>query len=103
VAHDGANALAKAYAFLPHVIMLAIALGMGINGYEVARSLRALPDYQATLLICMTGFGRKADLQESRDAGFDHHFIKLTDPELLQRLLDAWRNYLSNRMNRIRK
>jgi hypothetical protein len=51
----------------------------------------------------MTGFGRKADLQESRDAGFDHHFIKLTDPELLHRLLDAWRNYLSNRMNRVKR
>jgi two-component system CheB/CheR fusion protein len=103
VANDGANALAEAYAFLPHVVMLDVELGMGMNGYEVAHRLRALPDFQDTLLICMTGFGRKSDVQASREAGFDHHLLKPTNPELLQRLLDGWKSFLSNRMNEIRK
>jgi hypothetical protein len=40
----------------------------------MARHLFALPDFQDTLLTFITGLGRKADLQQSREAGFDHPF-----------------------------
>ena len=80
--HDGAAALAAAEAFAPQVILLDIGLP-GLNGYEVARRLRARPADARVLLVAVTGWGQAQDKRAALDAGFDHHLTKpVTLPEL---------------------
>ena len=52
-----------------------------LNGYEVAQRIRATE--KETLLIALTGYGQEKDREQVRDAGFDMHFVKPMDPELL--------------------
>jgi CheY-like chemotaxis protein len=47
-----------------------------INGYEVARQIRRQAGLGNIVLIALTGYGRDADLQLSKQAGFDHHLVK---------------------------
>jgi PAS domain S-box-containing protein len=86
VAHSGQDALPKAEAFQPEVVLLDIGLP-GMNGYEVAQRLRAQPRFDKTILIAVTGYGQEGDRRRSKDAGFNHHLTKPVDPDALQRLL----------------
>jgi CheY-like chemotaxis protein len=85
-AFDGPAALAAARTFHPDVVLLDIGLP-GLNGYEVARRLRHLPEAQGTLLVAITGYGREVDRRRGREAGFQHHLIKPVDLRSLERLL----------------
>jgi PAS domain S-box-containing protein len=78
---DGQEALAVAREFRPEVVMLDIGLP-GMDGYEVARRLRA--DYDGILLVALTGYGQDEDRRRSKEAGFDHHLVKPVDFEVLQ-------------------
>jgi len=51
----------------------------GIDGYEVARRLRANPDTQAMRLIALTGYGLAEDQRRVLEAGFDMHLVKPVD------------------------
>ncbi len=82
--HDGPAALVESEAFEPEVVLLDIGLP-GMDGYEVARRLRARPGSQP-LLVALTGYGQAEDLRRSREAGFDHHLVKPADPETLTSL-----------------
>jgi CheY-like chemotaxis protein len=85
-AHDGPSALSKAADFLPEVALLD--LGMpGMDGYEVARRMRALARFRDTVLIAHTGWGQEEDQRRSRAAGFDFHLVKPVDLAALQELL----------------
>lgn len=57
-----------------------------MNGYEVARSLRQLPQTKDMWLIAMTGYGQDSDRKLSQEAGFDHHLVKPVEPQKLQDL-----------------
>jgi CheY-like chemotaxis protein len=60
-----------------------------MDGYEVARRLRA-PDGPADLrLVAVTGYGAASDLQRSREAGFDEHLVKPIDLARLEQTLRA--------------
>jgi CheY-like chemotaxis protein len=86
VAYDGPTALALTRDFRPQVVLLD--LGMpGMEGYEVARRLRQLPEPQSLLLVALTGWGQEEDRRRSREAGFDLHLIKPVEPDALQQLL----------------
>jgi CheY-like chemotaxis protein len=62
-------------------------IGMpGLDGYEVARRLRAMKG-QAMRIIAITGWGQEADRQRSREAGFDLHLVKPVEPAELVRVL----------------
>jgi signal transduction histidine kinase/FixJ family two-component response regulator len=91
VAHDGATAVPFARLHRPDVVLLDIGLP-GMDGYQVAGALRALPDLAGTLLIALTGYGQPSDRQRSLAAGFDHHLVKPVDLEDLQRLVGAERS-----------
>lgn len=80
--HTGAAALALAPDFQPRVILLDLGLP-GMDGYEVARRLRANPATQAIKLIALTGYGQAEDRQQSHAAGFDGHLVKPVDPKIL--------------------
>jgi signal transduction histidine kinase/ActR/RegA family two-component response regulator len=75
VVHDGIQALRVAGDFRPDVVLLDIAMP-GIDGYEVARQLRAIKKDTPLRIIAVTGYGQESDRQKSREAGFDVHLVK---------------------------
>jgi PAS domain S-box-containing protein len=85
-AHDGPSAIEAAQAWRPDIVLLDIGLP-GMDGYEVARRLRALPDLRACILVAVTGYGQEEDRRRSANAGFDHHLVKPVDPQALTELL----------------
>jgi CheY-like chemotaxis protein len=87
VAHSGLAALDAAREFGPEVVLCDIGLP-GIDGYEVARRLRAEHGAERMLLVALTGYGQEEDRLRSREAGFHHHLVKPPHPEALLRLLE---------------
>ncbi|MEP7245175.1 MAG: response regulator [Gammaproteobacteria bacterium] len=83
---DGAEAFAVAESCRPHVVLLDIGMPR-LDGYEVARLIRAEPWGKATILIALTGWGQDEDRQRSREVGFDSHLVKPLDPGALSTLL----------------
>ena len=86
VAHDGAAALEARASFVPDVALLDIGLPV-MDGYELARTLRARYPVPRTRLIAVTGYGEARDRALSREAGFDEHLVKPVDVERMCRLL----------------
>jgi CheY-like chemotaxis protein len=84
--HDGAEALPAARAFDPDVVLLDIGLP-GMDGYEVARAMRADPQVGRVHLIALTGWGAEDDRRRALAAGFDHHLTKPVDLTVLEDLL----------------
>ena len=80
------DALSQAITFAPEIVLLDIGLP-GIDGYEVARRLRAsaLP----VKIIALTGYGQLEDRERTEAAGFDAHLLKPVDFAALTRLLGA--------------
>ncbi|HVL58520.1 MAG TPA: response regulator [Burkholderiaceae bacterium] len=85
-AHDGAQALQRAGQIHPQVVLLDLELPQ-MNGYEVARALRAADGGERLLLIAISGFGRDRDRAAALDAGFDFHLTKPADPDEVIRLV----------------
>ncbi|WP_312551179.1 response regulator [Massilia sp.] len=75
---DGLDGVALAMTRLPKVALVDIGLP-GIDGYEVARRLRANPDTRAMRLIALTGYGLADDQRRVLEAGFDMHLVKPVD------------------------
>ena len=67
----------------------------GLDGYEVARRLRARWGGRPLLLVSLSGYGHQADHGRSRAAGCDFHLVKPADPEVLRPLLSAWKARLA--------
>ena len=62
-------------------------LGMpGLDGDEVCRRLRRMPELAGARVVAVTGWGQEADRRRSADAGFDHHLVKPADPDAIRRL-----------------
>ncbi len=59
----------------------------GIDGFEVARRLRASNRHRALRLIAVTGFGRTEDVTRAGEAGFDAHLTKPVETDRLVLLL----------------
>jgi CheY-like chemotaxis protein len=89
-APDGPKALAFAQAFKPDVVLMDIALP-GMDGWEVARQIKAESTGTPPFLIAVTGYGREEDRQKSAEAGIDLHLVKPADPALLTGLLKRFR------------
>jgi signal transduction histidine kinase/FixJ family two-component response regulator len=81
VAHDGPSGVAAARARRPQVVLCDIGLPGAMDGYEVARTLRADPDLRSVRLIALTGYGQQEDVRRAEDAGFDSHVTKPADPQ----------------------
>jgi len=84
-AADGLQGVSQAATILPDAALVDIGLP-GIDGYEVARRLRADPATSAIRLIALTGYGLLEDQRRVLEAGFDQHLVK---PVAIERLLDA--------------
>jgi PAS domain S-box-containing protein len=85
-AGDGSAALDLVRQHRPHVVLLDIGLP-GIDGYEVARRIRAQEGIGKPVLVAMTGYGQAEDRQRAREAGFALHLVKPVEPDALQRAL----------------
>ena len=86
IAHDGPEALEAVRAYRPGIVLLDIGMP-GMDGYEVARRLRAQPELEGLALVALTGWGQEEDRRRSCAAGFDHHLVKPVDLPALQALL----------------
>ncbi|MBY6239949.1 response regulator [Methylosinus sp. Sm6] len=90
VARNGEEAIELAQSFRPEIALLDLSLP-GIDGYEAARRIRALPEGREILLVASTGSGGETVRLRCEAAGFDHHLVKPTDLDALKRLIDARR------------
>jgi signal transduction histidine kinase/DNA-binding response OmpR family regulator len=85
---DAMQALGCFEAFAPEVAIIDIGLP-GMNGYELAASIRANEAATPPLMIALTGYGQAEDFDRSRDAGFDHHFVKPADLKAIQTAINS--------------
>jgi PAS domain S-box-containing protein len=88
VAYDGPSGLLQAQQMRPEVVFCDIGLP-GMDGYEVARRLRADPVTRHCLLVALSGYGLPDDLQRAADAGFDRHLTKPPSMQELQQTLES--------------
>jgi two-component system CheB/CheR fusion protein len=86
-ASAGPEALEMAPAFGPDAILLDVGLP-GLSGYDVARRLRATPQFASTVLIAITGYDTPEARALSAAAGFDHHICKPVNFDELAALLN---------------
>lgn len=89
VEYAAARAIERARETAPQVCVLDIGLP-DMDGHELARRLRSIPETADALLIALTGYGQDRDREKSIAAGFDHHFVKPLDTEKLVRLLSQF-------------
>lgn len=85
VASDGASGLKLAREFRPHFLLLDIGLPK-LDGYELARQVRADAALADTTIIAVTGYGQPEDRERTAAAGFDYHLTKPVEFQSLQRL-----------------
>jgi CheY-like chemotaxis protein len=90
LAANGPEGVQKLLALQPDVGLVDIGLP-GMDGYEVARVVRALPEGRSLFLVALTGYGGAAAEESARDAGFDLHVVKPVDGRLLIEILQRGR------------
>jgi PAS domain S-box-containing protein len=86
VGSNGIEALELIDRVKPDVAFLDIGMP-GLDGYEVARRIRANPRHAGLVLAAVTGWGQESDKARARAAGFDLHFTKPIEPDNLIELL----------------
>jgi CheY-like chemotaxis protein len=85
---DAMQALTCLEAFAPEVAIIDIGLP-GMNGYELAGSIRANTAIATPVMLALTGYGQAEDFDRSRDAGFHHHFVKPADLKSIQAVVES--------------
>ncbi len=85
---DPLEALAAARTRPAQVYVLDIGLP-GMDGNTLARHLREDPRNRDATLIALTGYGQAQDILQSKEAGFDQHFVKPADPTRLAAVIDS--------------
>ena len=85
-AEDGEDGLRAAEQMRPDIVLCDIGLP-DIDGFEVARRLRARRDVGVPRLIALTGYGQAEDMRQAARAGFDAHLTKPVNLEQLMALL----------------
>ena len=84
-AADGTSGVETALRTTPDLVLVDIGLP-GLDGYAVARQLRAVLGHRVTL-VALTGYGQSEDRRRTSEAGFDAHLVKPVDPDVLSRAL----------------
>lgn len=86
VAYEGAEAIKKAEAWRPEVMLLDIGMPE-MNGYDVCRTIRQAPWGKDIRIVALTGWGQDQDRRSTREAGFDSHLVKPVDAGVLRNVL----------------
>ncbi|MGX4643170.1 PAS domain S-box protein [Massilia sp. SYSU DXS3249] len=89
--NDPRLAPAAALASPPDVFILDIGMPL-IDGHTLARQLREQPTLQHAAYFALTGYGQVSDVETSRQAGFNEHFVKPVDAPQLIAALNAHGN-----------
>jgi PAS domain S-box-containing protein len=87
---DSESALALAREVRPAIALLDIGLPV-VDGYELARLLRAVPGLEGLELVALTGYGQPSDRARSTAANFAAHLVKPVGIEEIRRVLGAVR------------
>jgi signal transduction histidine kinase len=85
-ASDGAAAVKQAEECRPDLIFLDIGMPM-LDGYEAAAEIRRQEWGRNVVLVALTGWGQRGDIEKSRAAGFDSHLVKPVSSENLSAIL----------------
>jgi CheY-like chemotaxis protein len=85
-AYSASSALEAIETLRPEIVLLDVGLPQ-MDGYEIARRLRANNTVPGIRLIALTGYGRAEDRERARLAGFDGHLLKPADMQALQQFL----------------
>jgi signal transduction histidine kinase/ActR/RegA family two-component response regulator len=85
---DGLGAVECARDWQPEVGIVDIGLP-DIDGYELARRLRAPGAHPGLRLVALSGYGQSDDARRAYEAGFDLHLTKPVDPAFLRDVLVA--------------
>jgi CheY-like chemotaxis protein len=88
VAHTGPDGIQAAEEWSPDFVLCDIGLP-GLDGYGVAVALRQHPATAKARLIAITAYGSEEARRRSEAVGFERHFVKPVDPDVLLRLLAA--------------
>jgi len=94
--YDGVEATARARQWRPEVVLLDIGLPT-LSGYQVCAAIRQQEGGDQILIFALTGWGSEADLERTRHAGFDAHFVKPIDIGALAALLPLTRGEVAQR------
>jgi PAS domain S-box-containing protein len=86
MALDGHTAIRACSSRAPDAMVVDIGMP-GLDGYQTAQAIRALPAEHPPLLIALSGWGQPADRERSLQAGFDLHLVKPVDVDELRRAL----------------
>jgi two-component system, chemotaxis family, CheB/CheR fusion protein len=86
VAYNGHTGLLKAREYRPEIVICDIGLPE-MNGYDVARAIRADSALKGVSLIALTGYAGPEDRKRAREAGFDRHIAKPPSLEELELVL----------------
>lgn len=86
VCYEGTGAVAAALAQRADVVFLDLVMP-DMDGFEVARRLRAEPQLRHVLLVATSGFGGEEDREQGRKVGIDHHLVKPIEADFLNSLL----------------
>lgn len=87
VAHTGQEGLEIAQKIEPEMIICDIGLPDEMDGFDLARAIRKIPQFGQTYLIALSGYGQEEDKKQAREAGFDLHITKPIDLTQLEKLL----------------
>ena len=86
-AADGVAALQLVRSFRPQVVLLDIGLP-GMDGYQVARQIRELPDGDKITVVAVSGYNQPEDRRRAANTGFDRHLVKPVHLHELRQLLE---------------
>jgi two-component system CheB/CheR fusion protein len=82
MATNPTEALGHAAATRPEVVVLDIGMP-GMNGFELARAIRALNQKPRPLIIAVSGYTQDGHIKRGIEAGFDFHYPKTIDPNVI--------------------
>jgi CheY-like chemotaxis protein len=85
VAHSGRQGVEVARTWAPDVVVSDLGLPGDLDGFAVARTLRA--SGWGGLLVALSGYGQAQDRERSRAAGFDGHLVKPVEVQVLNDLI----------------
>lgn len=85
-AYTGRDGIAEARRVRPDIVLCDVGLP-DVDGYTVARALRADEATAKSQLVALTGYDGDEEKQRAREAGFDRHVVKPIDPMMLEKLV----------------
>ncbi len=88
VARNGPEGVDLVREYRPRLVLCDIGLP-GMDGVEVCRQVKQLPNGPPPVMVALTGWGMEADRKRTREVGFDHHLVKPVAPDKLFAILNA--------------